>query len=329
MIRKSLFKSLAAKVLIGTLLVASSGLASAQVNPAVQQSVKISILKGPSGISSAWFVSNPPETNDAKIEFLIAASADIVTAKLISGEIDAGVLPVNVAAKLYSAGIPIKAAAIVGNGMVKFLTNDPAIKTLGDLRGKSIAIAGQKATPDFLFRFLTNKEGLEAGKDYTAVYNLSYPEIAAALASGKIQYAVLPEPFATQALLLNKELLSPFNLDNFWQKYTGMQSYPMSLFVVSKKLADGNRQLVAKILASLESSVSQTTSDPKGTALLVEKLDLGLKASVAEAAIPKSNYVYETALSERNSIEALLSLFLSFEPASIGGKLPDQGFYFN
>lgn len=329
MIRKSLFKSLAAKILIGVLLVASSGLASAQANSQGAQTVRISILKGPSGVSSAWFVSSPPETGSAKIEFLIAGSADIVTAKLVSGEIDAGVLPVNVAAKLYSAGVPLRAAAVVGNGMVKFLTNDPAIKSLSDLRGKSVAIAGQKATPDYLFRFLTSKDGLEAGKDYTAVYNLSYPEIAAALASGKIQYAVLPEPFATQALLLGKELLSPISLDSLWQKHTGMQSYPMSIFVVSKKLADGNRQLLTKILQSLEASVKKTVEDPKGTALLVEKLDLGLKAAVAEAAILKSNYVYEDAASDKKSIEALLSLFLSFEPASIGGKLPDQDFYLN
>lgn len=329
MIRKSLFKSLAAKILIGALLVASSGIASAQANAQGLQTVKISILKGPSGISSAWFVSNPPETDSSKIEFLIAASADIVTAKLVSGEIDAGVLPVNVAAKLYSAGIPLKAAAVVGNGMVKFLTNDPTIKSISDLRGKFIAIAGQKATPDYLFRFLASKDGLEAGKDYTPIYNLSYPEIAAALASGKIQYAVLPEPFAMQAFLLNRDLLSPISLDSLWQKQTGMQSYPMSLFVVSKKLADGNRQLLDKILDSLEASVKKTVSDPKATAQLVEKLDLGLKASVAETAIPKSNYVYEDAVSDRKSIEALLSLFLSFEPASIGGKLPDQGFYLN
>lgn len=329
MIRKSIFKSLAAKILIGVLLFASSGLASAQVNSAGSQIIRISILKGPSGVSSAWFVSNPPQTESAKIEFLIAGSADIVIAKLVSGEIDAGVLPINVAAKLYVAGIPLRAAAVVGNGMVKFLTNDTTIQSLSDLRGKSIAIAGQKATPDYLFRFLASKDGLEAGTDYTAVYSLSYPEIAAALASGKIQYAVLPEPFATQALLLSKELLCPISLDSLWLKHTGMQSYPMSLFVVSKKLADGNKQLLVKILQSLEASVKKTVDDPKSTALLVEKLDLGLKAAIAEAAIPKSNYVYKDAASDRKSIEALLSLFLSFEPASIGGKLPDQGFYLN
>jgi len=37
----------------------------------------------------------------------------MVVAKLLNGEIDAGVLPVNVAAKLYNTGAPIRALAVV------------------------------------------------------------------------------------------------------------------------------------------------------------------------------------------------------------------------
>jgi len=59
----------------------------------------------------------------------------------------------------------------------------------------------------------------------------------------------------------------------------------------------------------------------------VEKHDLGLKAAVAAKAIPRSAYVYEGAREARPSIEALLGVFLQLSPASVGGKLPDDGFY--
>lgn len=289
--------------------------------------IAISVLKGPSGISGAWMMDNPPDAGGMKIEFLTAASADIVTAKLVSGEIDAGVLPVNIAAKLYNAGIPIKALAVVGNGMVKFLTTDVSVKTLKDLKGKEIYIAGQKATPDYLFRFLAGKEGLEAGRDYVPVYNLAYPEIAAALAAGRISYAILPEPFATQAVLLNKAIASPINLDSLWNDRTGLDSYPMSLFVISKKMLANYPEAAESIAASYKESIRKTLADPAGTARLAESLDLGMKASIAQAAIPSSNYVYIPASDARKSIEAMLGIFLSFEPQSVGGKLPDADFY--
>ncbi|MCE5256425.1 MAG: ABC transporter substrate-binding protein [Spirochaetaceae bacterium] len=287
----------------------------------------IAILKGPSGISAAWMVEDPPQIGGMTTKFLTAGGADLVTAKLISGEIDAGVLPVNVAAKLYNAKVPIVAVAVVGNGMVRFLTNDKTIKSIGDLRGKTIHIAGQKATPDYLFRYLAESAGLNADRDYSPVYNLAYPEIAAALAAGKLSCAVLPEPFATQACLLNKELVSPIDLDVLWQQKTGLAGYPMSLFVMSRNFLEKQRDAATIIADSYRKSIARTVIDPAATAALVEKLDLGMKAPIAKAAIPNSRYVYIPAQEAKGSITALLEVFLSFDPQSIGGKLPDSDFF--
>lgn len=296
----------------------------AQQSPTV---VTISVLKGPSGIGAAWMMSEPPAIPNAELRFATAASADLVTAKLISGEIQGGVLPLNVAAKLFNAGVPIKALAVVGDGMVKFLTNDPGIRRLADLKGREINIAGQKATPDYLFRFLAGKAGLEAGRDYTPVYSLAYPEIAAQLAAGKLACAVLPEPFATQAMMLGKTIASPFDLDKLWTEATGLPSYPMSLFVVSGKLSGARPDIVQAIASSYRASIEKTLADPAATARLAESLDLGMKAAVAQVAIPKSNYVYRPAAEARASIEATLSLFLGEDPQSVGGKLPGADFY--
>jgi len=289
--------------------------------------IAISILKGPSGIGSAWMMENPPTSAGVKFEFMTAGSADIVVAKLISGEIDAGVLPLNVAAKLYNAGVPIKALAVVGNGMVKFLTIDPSIKNLSDIRGKEINIAGQKATPDYLFRFLAEKENLKAGSDYLAVYNLAYPEIAAQLAAGKISSAVLPEPFATQALLLNRALASPIDLDSLWTQKTGLESYPMSLLVISKRFAAGHPEAAIALSAAYGESIRKVLADPAATGKIAESLDLGMTAAVARIAIPSSAYVYIPAPEARKSIEAFLGIFLAYDAQSIGARLPGPDFY--
>lgn len=315
------YLSRAAAVLLA--MIPLSG-AFTQASPTV---ATISVLKGPSGIGAAWMMSDPPAIPGAELRFATAASADLVTAKLVSGEIQGGVLPLNVAAKLFNAGVPIRALAVVGDGMVKFLTNDQAIRRMADLKGKEIYVAGQKATPDYLFRFLAGKAGLESGKDFTPVYSLAYPEIAAQLAAGKLSSAVLPEPFATQAMMLNKAIASPIDLDKLWTEATGLPSYPMSLLVVSAKLASARPDIVQALAASYRASIEKTLADPGATARLAESLDLGMKAAVAQAAIPKSNYVYRPAAEARASIEATLSLFLGEEPQSVGGKLPGADFY--
>ena len=291
------------------------------------EKLNFSVLKGPSGLSGAWMLAEPPTSPGISLSFATAASADLVIAKLVSGEIDGGVLPINVAAKLYNSGLRICVLAVVGDGMVKFLTNDDSIRSFRDLVGKEIAIAGQKATPDYLFRYLASANGLSEEKDYRAVYSLGYPEMAAQLALGRISCAVLPEPFATQALILEPRLRSPIDLGAQWTMATGLHSYPMSVFIVSSSLVSHHPDLVKTLASAYEASIKKTIADPAKTGELAESLELGMKASVATAAIPVSAYVYRPALAARKGIEALLSIFLSFDPKSVGGKLPGNDFY--
>jgi NitT/TauT family transport system substrate-binding protein len=288
----------------------------------------LSILKGPSGMAAAWMMKDPPASAGARVDFIVAGGADIVTAKLVSGEIQGAVLPLNVAVKLYNSGIALRALAVVGNGMVKFISSDPAMNSLQSIKGKEIYVAGQKATPDYLFRYLTGKAGLVAGIDYSPRYNLAYPEMAAQLAAGRIEAAVMPEPFATQAMKLNPKLRQVADLNELWTKASGLDSYPMSLFVITEKLFASKTDIVDAIDKAYMASIARTVQEPSESAKLIETLDLGMRAVIAEAAIPKSAYVYLRASYARSSIEAMLSLFLEADPISVGGKLPDEKFYY-
>lgn len=295
---------------------------------AAPKPIVVAALKGPSGIGMVKLFETPPKLgDDGEIRMAAAPSADLMTAKLVSGEYDAGVLPVNVAAKLYNGGIGILLAAIVGDGMVSFLSSDSSIRGLSDLKGKRINVTGQGATPDFLFRRLVRGSGMDPEKDLAIDYSLPYPEAAAALAAGKISCAVLPEPFATMARSSNPLLKSPFDLGALWAAQTGQASYPMTAFVVSSRLVSERPAVVKALLAAYSSSIEWVKAKPAEAGALVEKEDLGLKASIAAEAIPRSAYVFVPARASRSEVEALLGVFLDLAPLSVGGKLPDDGFY--
>ncbi len=290
--------------------------------------IRVGALKGPSGIALIRLFETPPTLPDGSlVEAVAVPNVEAMTAKIVAGECDFAVLPINVAAKLAGSGIPVRLAAVIGDGMVAFLAQGSAISSFAELKGREVYVAGQGATPDYLFRRLLKEANLDPERDVRLNYSLPYPEMAAALASGRIGFAVLPEPFATAAISANAAISAPLDLGALWTKATGQASYPMTALVVNTRLATERPEIVRAVLAAAKGSIEAVKADPDTAARLVEKHDLGLKAAIAAKAIPRSAYVYTPAYAARSAVEALLKVFLELAPASVGGKLPDAAFY--
>ncbi len=284
-------------------------------------------LKGPSGVSMAPLIVTPPVLEGVTAVVDTLPSADLMVAKILSGEVDVGILPPNVAAKLAAVGKGIKVAAVVGEGMLRFLTADPAISSLADLAGKDVYVAGQGATPEFVFRTILEARGMSSDKDLSLRFSMAYPEMAQALIAGRISSAILPEPFATMAVMGKPGLRSPFDIQTLWASVTGGGNYPMTVIFVSDQASRERHDEVAELLRVWQSAVSWTVSNPRDAGLLAQKADLGLKAPIVSAAIPTSAYVFRSARAARGDLEALFSVFLKESPASIGGRMPADSFY--
>jgi len=323
-------------LIAGTVLVFAGGKKEAEVltvNDEVPATLNVAALIGPSGVGMAYLFSNHPDLGTATAVSLEAeASVDILLPKLINGDIDIGILPPNVAAKLYNLdGKSIVAGAVVGNGMLSLVTRDSSIRTMADLAGKKVSVAGQGSTPEYVFRALLEKAGLKKDS-VTLDYSIPTPELAAALVSGRISYAVLPEPFATLAVMNGADgsvpIIRAIRLRDAWKESDLGSDFPMTVCVIRKAYAERHPSTVRKFLAAYKASIEWTVAHPAESGAMVEAANLGLKAPVVTKAIPSSNYVYIPADEGRDSIESLLSVFLGFSPESIGGRLPDDGFYF-
>jgi NitT/TauT family transport system substrate-binding protein len=293
--------------------------------------VRVAAIAGPSGIGMAYLFSNSPELGGAIASFEVAGSVDVLLPKLVSGDIDIGILPPNVAAKLYNkAPNLLVAGAIVGNGMISLITTDPTISAFGDLAGKTVSVAGQGSTPEYVARTLIAKSGIP--KDRIS-FDFSIPttEIAAALVAGKISAAVVPEPFATVAVLsgasAGKTVRRAILFRDSWKAAGLGEDFPMTLCVIRQEFARKNPETVRKFLDAYKASIDGTVANPAAAGKLVETAGVGLKSTIAAKAIPSCNLVFIPAESGRASIEGLLGVFLDYAPEAIGGKLPDDGFY--
>jgi NitT/TauT family transport system substrate-binding protein len=284
-------------------------------------------IKGSSGVGIISLFEQPPQIPGFNVRVEALAQADLMAARFISGEAKIGILPPNMAAKIASSGKDLRAAAIIGNGMLSLLSSDKGIKSLADLRGKTVEVAVQGATPDFVFRKLLEISGLAPERDVALGYSMAPPEIAQSLIAGKISIALLPEPFATMAISGRPDLVSVMDIQQEWGRAGGRENFPMTLLVVDGAFADENPGAVKEILNAVKASIEWVNAYPAEAGSLAEKHELGLRAPVVAAAIPKSNYVFIPAAVGQASIEALLNVFLAYAPASIGGVLPGDRFY--
>jgi NitT/TauT family transport system substrate-binding protein len=309
---------------------------SALLDAETQKKLVIYGLKGPSGVALIRLFEQAPRSPGYEIRVEALAQANLLAALFISGEAKIGILPSDVAAKIASSGKKIQIAAVTGNGMLSLLSSDPSVKRIEDLKGKTVEAVGQSATPDFVFRKILQSHGLHPDSDVHLGYALAYPEIAQALVAGRIRLALIPEPFATMALAGNKNISVIGNIQDEWrrleQKNAGgrtIDNYPMTTLVVDAVFAAENRTLVNNILDRVKDSIEWVLANPVAAGNLAEKHELGLRAIVLKDAIPKSNYVFIPLPQARPALEALFGAFLEFAPASIGGALPKDNFYYN
>lgn len=288
------------------------------------QQVRFGVLNGPTCIPSAHLL-------DENVELF--ADPQALLPKMLKGEIDVGFLPANVAAKVYnSSNGKILCCAITGNGNLSLVTTDASVKQLADLKGKSVAVAGQGATPEYIFRYLLQKNGIKADvkNGVSLDFSIPTPQIAAQLISGKIKYAVVPEPFATVAQMKSDKVLAAVDLQSEYEYFEGKgKIYPLTVMVVTKDFAEKNPEALKTFIAEYEKSFKKTLQNPKEAGELCEKFGLGLAAPIIAKSVPKANYVFIPAENPKakEKIEELLNIFLTFDSASIGGKLPDDGFY--
>ncbi|MDR0730148.1 MAG: ABC transporter substrate-binding protein [Treponema sp.] len=295
--------------------------------PLRQEELVIYGLRGPSGVGMIRLFEEPPVLPGTKVTVEALAQANLMAAKFLAGEAKIGMLPPDTAAKIASGGNRIQVAAVTGLGMLSLLSADDTVGRIEDLKGRSVEVAGQGATPDYVFRKILLSRGLRPDTDVIFGYSLAYPEIAQALIAGRLSLAMLPEPFATMARSGNRNLRPVSDIQEEWLAAGGSGNFPMTVLVVDGDWAASHREALSTVLERLKNSIEWVLANPAEAGALVEKHDLGLSAPVVAAAVPRSNYVFQSAADARPALESLYRAFLEFAPQSIGGALPADSFY--
>lgn len=306
---------------------ASSAAVSEQ--PREKATIKIATLKGPTGLGMLKLMSdNDAKTAANNYEFTIVSSPDEIVSKISTGEVDVAAVPTNLAPTLYNkTGGKVQLAAINTLGVLSLLT-DGNIKSIKDLRGKTVYASGQGSIPEYALNYIFKQNGLEVGKDVKIKYEAEHAALATNMISGKVTTGVLPEPYVTQVLMKNKSLKIALNITDEWNKAAGNKSVlTMGGLIVRKDFAEKNKAAFDAFLDEYKKSAEYTNSNVEQAAALSEKYGI-MPAAVAQKAIPNCNIVYIDGSEMKAKIPDFLNVLFQANPKSVGGKLPGDDFYY-
>ena len=305
---------------------------SAPASSAEKTKVNVFAIKGPTGVGMVNLMKADEEGSVGNdYSFQIVSAPDEISGKLSSGEADIAALPTNMAATLYgkTEGKLLKMLAVNTLGVLYIMENGDSIQSAADLRGKTIYTTGQGANPEYVLKYVLEKNGIDPETDVKIEYVSQNEELAALLANGTAQVAMVPEPTVTTILAQKPELRVALNVTEEWDKASGGASkLMMGCVVVRSAFAAEHPEAVETFLAEYKASVEKAAAELENTAALCESYGIIPKAAEAKQAIPRCNLVYIDGAEMKAQISGYFDVLYAANPKSVGGAVPDEAFYY-
>lgn len=291
--------------------------------------VRIAGLKGPTTMGLVNLLDMEQQGTAAlDYDLQLYGTADEIVPGLIKGELDMAAIPANLAAALYQktkGGIQVMAVNTLG--VLYVVEKGDTVHSMADLAGRTILSTGKGTTPEYLLRYLLEKNGLDPDKDVNIQYCSEATEVTAQMAAAqKDAIAVLPQPYVTAAGMKDPSLRVALDLTAEWDKVSDSQLVT-GVTVVRTQYAQERPDVVEAFLQEYAQSVRTANTDLDRTAALCEQQGVVAKAAIAKKALPACNIVCRTGDEMQKDVSAYLSVLCAADPAAVGGKLPDEGFY--
>lgn len=296
------------------------------LTPAEPQ-LKVVALKGPTAMGLVKMMDDN-STPDSPYEFEILASPDEISPMVAQESADIFCVPANLAAVLCNKTEgKVQAIAVNTLGVLYICEKGNTVKSIADLKGKTIYSAGKGSTPEYALNFILNKNGIDPEKDVTIEWKSEHAECLEAMLKGTNCVAMLPQPFVTTAQTKNSAVRVAIDLNDAWDELGLDSSLITGAAIVRTKLAESNPEAVNTFLTEYEKSVNFVNTKVDEAAELVGKYDI-VPAAVAKKAIPECHIVCIYGNQMFDKLSGYLQVLYDTDPKSVGGKLPDRTFYY-
>ena len=293
------------------------------------EQIRVLTLMGPTGMGMAKLISDDKkETSKQDYTFTVASAPDQITAEVIKGNFEIAAVPVNLASVLYNKTEgKVKLAGVNTLGVLYVLENGNTINSVADLKGQTIYATGQGANPEYTLRYILSKNGIDPDNDVNIEFMAEHAELAAQMTAGMATIGMLPEPNVTSVLMNNQDVRIALDLTKEWKEVSGTELV-QGCIIVSADFAEKYPDALKTFLEEYKTSVDFVNANVDEAAVLTEEAGIVPKAAIAKKAIPNCNIVLITGEEMKEPVSAMLNVLYEAAATAVGGKLPDDGFYY-
>ncbi|MBE6081135.1 MULTISPECIES: ABC transporter substrate-binding protein [Tissierellales] len=271
---------------------------------------------------------NPAVDKNVTINYELLKAPDVLVSSILKGEPDIAIVPSNLAAQAFNKGMAYRLAGTSTWGSLYMISTEE-INSFEDLKGKEIYSIGKGLTPDIVLRYVLSENGIDPDKDVTITYLNAATELGPAFLSGKTNLAVLPEPLATTILTKKENAKVIFDLNKEWANLTGIdEGYPQSSLIIKEDLIKDDPEFVSKFLEKYKESSDWAMGNLGQLGDYAKELGISVEKNAIVNAKEKLNIRFTETKDCKDAYEKYYEVLMNFEPKTIGGKLPDEGLYF-
>lgn len=295
--------------------------------------VNFMALSGPTGVGAAYLMKyysaeTSPADCPVALNSTVAADNKEVTDALVNGTADIAAVATNVAANLAAktdGGIQVLAVNTLG--VLYILEKGDSVQSMADLAGKTVYATGQGANPEYVLNYLLTQNGVDPSQ--VDIQWMTAQEVTAQMASGDSAICMLPVPAATALMMKDQGVRQALSLSDEWDKL-GQGSLAMGCVVGRTQFIEEHPETVDAFLDLYGDSITFMSDEHgvAGAAALVGELGITANEQIAQKAIPQCNLTFLTGADMKATLEEYYQVLFQADPASIGGSMPYDAFYY-
>jgi ABC-type nitrate/sulfonate/bicarbonate transport system substrate-binding protein len=243
-------------------------------------------------------------------------------AALATGEVDMLPAGPHVLQKMRLEGVPIRAALTYARlNALAVITGDPAIKTIADLKGKSIA-ADMGSSEYQILALYGRSQGVVFGKDVTVV-QAGPPMARTQLQAKRVDAAMTWEPSATLTLRDNPQYRTILTGDTAWKEIAKADGWELIL-AVREDFLKRSPQAIPRLQRMFQEGAQFIKTNADAADRIVVNT-VKLPPGVLKEAVASGRLVYDIQPAWEGERAVIWDMFKVAVDSGYLPKLPDEG----
>ena len=220
------------------------------------ETVKIGYL--PTDHDAALFVANATgmfKDEGIDVEFYEYNNGGDMMSAMASGELDVGYVGITPVIYSISKGVPVKIVAGAQNEGSGLLSHSSSVKSITDLKGKTIATPGEASIQSVLLKYDLKKHGLSTSDIESPTMKVS--SMNDALKTDGIDAMLTYEPYVTISKDINNQTLVESSADI-------LPDHPCCVVIMNEKFLSKESDKAKKILDIHKRATEKIEANPEG-----------------------------------------------------------------